>query len=82
MIEVATLNELAQRLHGAVRDSKGGAGNVGLLLQRIQDTDARVTPLEEDFSSSLGQISRQLRVISIPGIAIVAAFAGCSLELR
>ena len=83
--EVATLNELAQRLHGAVRDSKGGAGNVGLLLQRIQDTDARVTPLEEDFSSSLGQISRQLRNFLIPGIAIVAAlllFPGVAIVLR
>jgi diguanylate cyclase (GGDEF)-like protein len=70
--EVANLNELAEQLHAAVQESKGGADNVGLLLQRIQDTDARVTPLEEAFSSSLGQISRQLRNFLIPGIGIVA----------
>jgi diguanylate cyclase (GGDEF)-like protein len=71
--EVVTLNELAQQLHAAVRDGKSGAGDVALLLQRIQETDARVTPLEEAFSFSLGQISRQLRNILIPGIATVAA---------
>lgn len=83
--EVATLNVLAQQLHVAARDNKGGAGNVALLLQRIQDTDARVTPLEEDFSSSLGQISRQLRNFLIPGIGIVAAlllFPGVAIVLR
>jgi diguanylate cyclase (GGDEF)-like protein len=83
--EVATLNELAKRLHAAVRDSKGGADNVALLLQRIQETDARVTPLEEAFSSSLGQISRQLRDFLIRGIGIVAAlllFPGVAIMLR
>jgi diguanylate cyclase (GGDEF)-like protein len=71
--EVATLNGLAQQLHTAVRDGSANPANVALLLQRIHDTDARVTPLEEAFSSSLGEISRQLRGILIPGIAIVAA---------
>ena len=83
--EVATLNELAEQLHAAVRDSKNGADNVALLLQRIQDTDARVTPLEEAFSSSLGQISRQLRNFLIPGIGIVAVlllFPGVAIILR
>jgi diguanylate cyclase (GGDEF)-like protein len=71
--EVATLNELAERLHATVRNNKAGADNVAKLLQSIQDTNARVTPLEEAFSSSLGQISRQLRNFLIPGIGIVAA---------
>lgn len=71
--EVATLNTLAQQLHVAVRSGNNSAGDVALLLQRIHETDARVTPLEEAFSSSLGEISRQLRGILIPGIAIVAA---------
>jgi diguanylate cyclase (GGDEF)-like protein len=82
--EVATLNELAERLHAAVQDGKGGADNVALLLQRIQETDARVTPLEEAFSSSIGQISRQLRNFLIPGIGIVAAlllFPGVAIIL-
>ncbi|HMG85832.1 MAG TPA: diguanylate cyclase [Terracidiphilus sp.] len=72
--EVETLNKVAEQLHAAVRDGKSGAGDVALLLQRIQETDARVTPLEEDFSFTLGEISRQLREILIPGIATVAAF--------
>jgi diguanylate cyclase (GGDEF)-like protein len=83
--EVAILNELAERLHAAVQDSKGDSHNVGLLLQHIQDTDARVTPLEEAFSSSLGQISRQLRNFLIPVIYIVAAlllFPGVAIILR
>jgi diguanylate cyclase (GGDEF)-like protein len=83
--EVENLNELAEQLHAAVRESKGGPDNVGLLLQRIQDADARVTPLEEAFSSSLGQISRELGNFLIPGIAIVAAlllFPGVAIVLR
>jgi diguanylate cyclase (GGDEF)-like protein len=83
--EVATLNELAERLHAAVRESKGSTDNVALLLQRIQDTDARVTPLEEAFSFSLGQISRKLRNLLISGIGIVAAlllFPGVTIVLR
>jgi diguanylate cyclase (GGDEF)-like protein len=83
--EVAVLNELAERLHAAVQDSKGDSHNVALLLQRIQNTDARVTPLEEAFSSSLGQISRQLRNFFIPVICIVAAlllFPGVAIILR
>jgi hypothetical protein len=61
--EVASLNEAAQQLRAAVRDGNSGAGDVALLLKRIQEIDARVTPLEEAFSFSLGQISRQLRDI-------------------
>ena len=83
--EVATLNGLAQQLHTAVRAGNSGAGDVALLLQRVQETDARATPLEEAFSFSLGQISRQLREILIPGIAIVAAlllFPGVAIVLR
>lgn len=83
--EVATLNELAQQLHAAVLYGKGDAGAVARLLQQIQDTDTRVTPLEEAFSFSLGQISRQLRNVLIPGIAIVAAlllFPGVAIVLR
>ena len=82
--EVATLNELAERLHAAVRDGKGNADNVTLLLQRIQDTDARVTPLEEAFSFSLGQLSRQLRNFLMSGIGIAAAlllFPGVAIML-
>lgn len=83
--EVAILNDLAEQLHAAVREGKGGADKIALLLQRIQDTDARVTPLEDAFSSSLGQISRQLRNLLIPGIGIVAAlllFPGALVMLR
>ena len=83
--EVVILNDLAERLHAAVRAGKGGADNVTPLLQRIQDTDARVTPLEEAFSSSLGQISRQLRNFLIPGIGFVAAvllFPGVAIMHR
>lgn len=83
--EVASLNEAAQQLHVAVRDGNRGAGDVALLLKRIQEIDAQVTPLEEAFSFTLGQISRQLRLILIPGIAIVAAlllFPGVAIVLR
>jgi hypothetical protein len=44
--EVRTLNEVAQHLHSAVRDRKSDFNGIAVLLQRIQETDARVTPLE------------------------------------
>lgn len=83
--EVASLNEVAQQLHAAVREGNSSTGDIALSLKRIQEIDARVTPLEEAFSFSLGQISRQLRGILIPGIAIVAAlllFPGIAIVLR
>ncbi len=70
--EVAILNEQAERLHAAVRDRKGSADRVALLLQQIQETDERLTPLEEGFSSSLSQISRQFRSFLMAVIGIVA----------
>jgi diguanylate cyclase (GGDEF)-like protein len=82
--EVAYLNELALQLHATVQAGNSSAARVAPLLQRIQDTDARVTPLEEEFSSSLGEISRLLRNILIPVIDIVAAlllFPGVALVL-
>lgn len=83
--EVATLNQLAFQLHDAVRAGHNSAAELAPLLQGIRETDARVTPLEEAFSSSLGEISRRLRDFLIPGIGIVAAsllFPGVALVLR
>jgi diguanylate cyclase (GGDEF)-like protein len=83
--EVRTLNEVAQHLHSAVRDRKSDFNGIAVLLQRIQETDARVTPLEQAFSLSLGEISRQLENTLVPGIAIVATlllFPVVSIVLR
>ena len=57
----------------------------GRAMISLQDTDARVTPLEEAFSSSLGQIWRQLRDFLIPGTGILAALLllpGVAIVLR
>ena len=83
--EVATLNQLAIQLHETVRTGHSNSADLAPVLQGIQETDARVTPLEEAFSSSLGEISRRLRDILIPGIAIIAAsllFPPVALVLR
>lgn len=71
--EVATLNQLALQLHDAVRAGHSKAADLAPLMQGILEDDARVTPLEQAFSSSLGEISRRLRDILIPAIGIVAA---------
>jgi len=71
--EVAALNQLALQLHDAVRAGHTKAADLAPLMQGIQETDARATPLELAFSSSLGEISRNLRDILIPAIGIVAA---------
>ena len=79
--EVASLNKVAQQLHGAVHGGSRNAVDVVLLLQRINETDARVTPLEQAFSSSLGQISRQLRNPSYLGL-LSRQPCCCSQECR
>jgi len=83
--EVTILNQLALQLNGSVRSGHYDAADLAPLLRGIQESDARVTPLEEAFSSSLGEISRRLRNILIPAIGIVAAsllFPGVALMLR
>ena len=79
--EVTALNDEAKQLHEVVQRG----GDVAPLLERIQATDARVTPLEQAFSYSLGQISRQMRGILVPVTAVVAAlllFLGITIVLR
>jgi diguanylate cyclase (GGDEF)-like protein len=83
--EVATLNQFALRLHDAVRAGHSSAADLAPLLEGIEETDARLTPLEEAFSSSLSEISRWLRNILIPAIGIVAGsllFPGVAIVLR
>jgi len=83
--EIANLNQFALQLHTAVQTGHAAAPDLAPVLRGIQETDARLTPLEEAFSSSLGGISRRLRDILIPGIGIIAAsllFPGVALVLR
>ncbi|WP_441649967.1 EAL domain-containing protein [Cupriavidus sp. M-11] len=73
--EVLALRDLADQLHASVRAEAAEAadkGEIRLLLQRIGETDDRLTPLEAAFSYSLGEISRQVRNLLMPGIGIAA----------
>jgi diguanylate cyclase (GGDEF)-like protein len=66
--EIALLHEYAGQLQKAVHTGQ----DVTSIVQNIEATDARLTILEDAFSNSLGDVSRQLRDTLIPGMGIAA----------
>jgi diguanylate cyclase (GGDEF)-like protein/PAS domain S-box-containing protein len=71
--EVLALHDIAEHLHDATLAGASGAAQIDPLLRQIQDSNARLTPLEAAFSYSLGDVSRLVRDLLMPGIGIVAA---------
>lgn len=83
--EVLALHDIAEQLHTATLDGVGRTPQIAPLMAQIRESNARLTPLEEAFSYSLGDISRLVRDILMPGIGVVAALlllAGVSLSER
>jgi PAS domain-containing protein len=67
------LRDLAGELHAEVTSSRVVPAKVQQIKDRIAIVDARVTPLEDDFSSTLGQGARWInRLLSIVTIAASA----------
>ena len=67
--EIALLHVYARQLQTAVHTGQ----DVTPTVRGIEATDARLTILEDTFSNSLGDVSRQLRDLLIPGIGIASA---------
>ena len=70
--EIAALVAAGERLHDAVRR---GAPPQALapILAEIDAVNARVTPLEDDFSFTLGEAARQARSVVLQGV-VAGAF--------
>jgi len=64
----------ANRLHAMVNSRAANNESVGPILERISQIDARLTPLEENFSSSLSHATRMIEdVLAATMLAITAA---------
>jgi diguanylate cyclase (GGDEF)-like protein len=66
--QIVLLHQYAGQLEEAVHTG----GDVTPIIENIEATDARLTVLEDEFSTSLGDVSRLLRDVLIPGIGIAA----------
>ena len=74
--EIGRLDAAAQALHAALRGGAPEAERVGALLAEIDAADARLTGLEDSFSSTLGAAARRIH-----RLVIAAAFAASAALL-
>src|ERR1700733_2865499 len=57
---ILPLGEIGRQMHASVMTADPGRARVERLLAEADDIHAKVAPLEDDFSASLGSTSRQL----------------------
>ena len=69
---IAELNDAAAELHAAHRRRRNAAGGARPILVRIDDVNRRLTPLEEAFSSTLGEASRRTQTILEVALVLTA----------
>lgn len=80
---IGELSALADSLHAEIAFGGGDASRVRHLLEAIDDVDARLTPLEEEFTQTLSEGGRWLRRVllsvilltSVPLVALAALWA-------
>ncbi|MEO8673020.1 MAG: EAL domain-containing protein [Tahibacter sp.] len=71
---IAELDAIGAEIHRRVGTGEADVTDFSALRARIRAIDARVTPLESDFSYALGDASRQARLIldsALAGIAVL-----------
>ena len=73
---ILRLSALGERLHTRISSGDQDAAAIALLLREADQVHVRVAPLEDQFSQSLGSVSREvagllLTVLSICGAALV-----------
>ena len=61
--EIEALEEAANRLHALVQGGSRDSAALRPTLDAINAVNARLTPLEESFTSTLGEASRRARVL-------------------
>ena len=82
------LRSLAGDLHQEISSGHADAGRVQHLLAQIATVDARLTPLEDEFSATLGEgarwISRMLSLVSLlaSGILLLLGIALSSAVMK
>ena len=70
--EIGELHQAAQRLHAQVQSGIRDAALLQATVDEINAIDARLTPLEDAFSATLGEASRKTQWL-LEGVTLVAA---------
>jgi diguanylate cyclase (GGDEF)-like protein/PAS domain S-box-containing protein len=71
---IAELNSAAERLQRSVAGGHADEERLRPLLEEIRQINGKLTPLEDNFSFTLGEASRWMRLVLLSGTSIVAAF--------
>ncbi len=70
---IARLNVLAQQLHSRITANDGDEEALLGLLEEVNAISAKLTPLEEAFSMTLGEVSRQVQWLIVLSMSLITA---------
>ena len=71
---IAELDAVATRMHAAIASGNADALTLRPPLERVRDIDAWLTPIEKEFSATLGVASRQAQdLLTFANIAVAVA---------
>jgi PAS domain S-box-containing protein len=70
---IAELNQVADELHQQIGAGHTDAATLAPMLERVRLTSEGLAPLEDEFSSALGEASRKARLLLLIAITLVAA---------
>jgi signal transduction histidine kinase len=73
---IGELFATGERLHVAVRDPAANAATIGALVAEVRRINDAVTPLEDEFSYTLGRASRGLAATLAVTLAVLASVLG------
>ena len=82
---VVELDRLGDEMHAGIAAGSASAEKMRALLARLHQINERITPLSDEFSYTLGEANRALRVqllVSILVAALVLVPAGIALSRR
>jgi two-component system, cell cycle sensor histidine kinase and response regulator CckA len=82
--EIDQLRDLSEQLHQEVNSSHPSEPEIQHLVEQVAAADARITPLEDDFSSTLGEGARWInRVLSAVTLiaTLVLVLLGIALSI-
>lgn len=66
------LRQEGSELHALIQSGKAGDREIAALAHRIEETDAKVTPLENEFSAALSEGARSFGKLYAVGIPLAA----------
>jgi diguanylate cyclase (GGDEF)-like protein/PAS domain S-box-containing protein len=74
---IASLIAEANKLHAAINSGDVSASTMQPIIERIRQINLALTPLEENFSSSLGHATRQIDKLLTAAMVLIAIVSVC-----